>query len=112
MLKKLLELFSFTGMPGWNVQYILCRWADVRKNIRLMFKKWRISAWKEDGDSAQDYTYHYSEMHGGPKTVYKNKQHERAMTAPARRPGYPIYVNDNDEEIDLDLEKRAREAGL
>ena len=51
-------------------------------------------------------------MHGGPKTVYKNKQHERAMTAPARRPGYPIYVNDNDEEIDLDLEKRAREAGL
>ena len=28
----------------------------------------------------QDYTSHYSEMHGEPK--YKNAQHEKAMNAP------------------------------
>ena len=44
-------------------------------------------------------------MHGGPKTVYKNKQHEKAMTAPIKQ----------EVELDMDfmdLEKRAREAGL
>jgi len=41
-------------------------------------------------------------MHGGPNVVYKNKQHERAMKAP---------INAN-KEPDVDLEKRAREAGL
>ena len=41
-------------------------------------------------------------MHGGPNTVYKNKQHERAMTAPIKQ----------EPEYDADLEKRAREAGL
>ena len=45
-------------------------------------------------------------MHGGPKTVYKNKQHERAMTAP---------INQLDVEEAAEIEQRmirAREAGL
>jgi hypothetical protein len=67
-----------------------------------MFKKSRTSVCNEDGDSVQDYTYHYSEMPGELKKQYMNKQHERAMTAP---------INPN-KEVDLDLEKRAREAGL
>ena len=51
-------------------------------------------------------------MHGGPKTVYMNKQHERAMTAPITK-GRAQYDNTvKDKEPDLDIEKRAREAGL
>jgi len=65
MLTKLLELFSYTGIPGWNVQYILCRWADAVKNIPSMFKKSRTSVCDEDGDSAPDSTYRYSGMPGG-----------------------------------------------
>ena len=43
-------------------------------------------------------------MPGGHKSMYVNKQHERAMTAP---------INPKEEaEVDLDVEKRAREAGL
>ena len=43
-------------------------------------------------------------MPGELKKQYMNKQHERAMTAP---------INPKKEvEVDLDLEKRAREAGL
>lgn len=42
-------------------------------------------------------------MHGGPKTLYKNAQHERAMNAPFKP---------KEEEYDMDVEKRAREAGL
>ena len=38
-------------------------------------------------------------MPGVPKG-YMNKQHQKAMTAPIKK------------EVDLDLEKRAREAGL
>src|SRR5210317_94923 len=64
-LMKLLELFSSTGMPGWNVQFILCRWADAVKNIPSMFKKSQTSVCNEDGDSAQDSTYRYSGMPGG-----------------------------------------------
>ena len=41
-------------------------------------------------------------MPGELKKQYMNKQHERAMTAP---------INPN-KEVDLDLEQRAREAGL
>ena len=41
-------------------------------------------------------------MHGGPKTLHKTKQHEKAMSA---------NVN-NEPDYDTDLEKRAREAGL
>ena len=40
--------------------------------------------------------------HGMPDNYYKNEQHKRAMTAP---------INPK-KEADLDLEKRAREAGL
>lgn len=42
-------------------------------------------------------------MHGGPKTVYKNAQHERAMTAP---------IKPKEEEYDATMADRAREAGL
>ena len=43
-------------------------------------------------------------MHGERKKQYMSMQHERAMTAP---------INPKkEEEVDLDLEKRAREAGL
>jgi len=36
-----------------------------------------------------------------PDNYYKNEQHKRAMTAPIKKP-----------EHDLEVEKRAREAGL
>ena len=39
-----------------------------------------------------------------PDNYYKNEQHKRAMTAPIKKK--------EDEEYDMDLEKRAREAGL
>ena len=43
-------------------------------------------------------------MHGALRKQYMNEQHERAMTAP---------INPKEEaEVDLDVEKRAREAGL
>jgi hypothetical protein len=42
-------------------------------------------------------------MPGAPKQKYKNEQHEKAMTAP---------IIKQEAEVDLDLEKRAREAGL
>jgi len=42
-------------------------------------------------------------MPGAPKQKYKNEQHEKAMTAP---------IIKQEVEVDLDLEKRAREAGL
>jgi hypothetical protein len=42
-------------------------------------------------------------MPGVPKQKYKNEQHKKAMTAP---------IIKQEVEVDLDLEKRAREAGL
>jgi hypothetical protein len=42
-------------------------------------------------------------MHGGPKELYKLKKHQQAMSEPV--------VKDNTGET-IDLEKRAREAGL
>jgi hypothetical protein len=82
-LTKLLELFSNTGMPGWNVQYILCQWADAVKNIPLMLKKWRNSVWKEDGDSLPDSTLAYSEMPGeldkNLKTIPRGIQSEEQL---------------------------------
>jgi hypothetical protein len=42
-------------------------------------------------------------MHGGPKTVYKNAQHEKAMKAP---------INPKDVENPEDLATRLREKGL
>ena len=44
-------------------------------------------------------------MHGERKKQYMNEAHERAMTA-------PIKPKVSDKEPDLDLERRAREAGL
>jgi len=79
MLMKLLGLFSDTGMPGYNVRSILCQWADAVKNIPLMWKKSQTSAWNEDGDSPQDYTFHSSEM---PGELKENEQLRRAMEAP------------------------------
>jgi len=58
-------------MPGWNAQYILCRWGDAVKNIPLTYRKWRNSAWRKDEDLHQDSTYLYSEMPGGLDEVAK-----------------------------------------
>jgi len=77
--------------------------ADVRKSITSMFEKLQKRVWREDGDLVQDSILAYSEMPGAPKQKYKNEQHEKAMTAP---------IIKQEVEVDLDLEKRAREAGL
>ena len=76
-LKKLQELWTLTETPGYNVQYILCRWEDVQKNITSMFKKSQKSAWKEDGDLPQGYTSAYSEMPGGPKIDMPKKHYKK-----------------------------------
>jgi hypothetical protein len=85
-LTKLQGLWTLTKVPGWNVQYILCRWVDALKSIPSTLKTWRKRVWKEDGDLPQDFTYPYSEMHGALDQVkeqqYKNAQHEKAMKAP------------------------------
>ena len=72
-------------MPGWNVQYILCRWADVVKSTPSMLKKSQKPAWNEDGDLLQDSTSAYSEMPGELRE-YKNAQHKKAMTATINKP--------------------------
>jgi hypothetical protein len=51
-------------------------------------------------------------MHGGPKTLEKAKKHEQAFEAPVFEKGYPSYDAVNRKEADVDLEKRARKAGL
>jgi hypothetical protein len=79
ILMKLLGLFSNTGMPGWNVQYTLCRWADAVKNTPSMLKKSQKPAWSEDGDLLQDSTSAYSEM---PGELKENEQLRKAMQAP------------------------------
>src|SRR6056300_917182 len=110
ILKKSAELLMHIVNEASSVQYILCRLADVRKSITSMFEKLQKCVWREDGDSAQDSTYHYSEMHGGPKTVEKAKKHEQAFESPVFEKGYPSYeaVNRKEPEYDPDLEKRAR----
>jgi hypothetical protein len=87
-LTKLAELWTLTKVPGYNVQYILCRWADAVKNIPSMLKTWQKPVWKEVGDSLQDSTSAYSEMPGELKQsmAYKNAQHERAMKATINKP--------------------------
>jgi hypothetical protein len=77
---KLAGLFSNTGMPGLNVQYILCQWAVAVKNTISMSKKSQTSVCNEDGDLPQDYTLASSEMPGELKN-YKNEQHKKAMQA-------------------------------
>ena len=81
-LKKLKELWTLTEVPGYNVQYTLCRWADAVKNTPSMLKTLLKRVWQKDGDSPQDYTFHSSEMRGALDKKYKNAQHERAMKAP------------------------------
>ena len=80
ILMMLIELLQHIVKKVWNVLCILCRWAVAVKNTILTSKKSQKSAWKGDGVLPQDYTSHYSEMHGEPK--YKNAQHEKAMKAP------------------------------
>ena len=77
--KKLPKLLKLTELPGWNVQYILCQWADAVKNTPSTLKTLLKRVWKEDGDSLPDYTYHSSEMPGGLK---ENEQLRKAMQAP------------------------------
>jgi hypothetical protein len=81
-LKKLAKLCKHIVMSALSVQYIVCRLADARKSMFSMFKKSRKSAWKKDGASPPDFTFHSSEMRGALE--YKNKQHERAMKAPIK----------------------------
>ena len=71
-------------MPELNVRSILCRLADVQKNIILMLRKLQKRVWKGAGDSHQGSTYPYSEMPGELKKDmdYKNEKHEKAMKAP------------------------------
>ena len=87
-LMKLRELWTLTEVPGFNVQYILCRLADVRKSITSMLKKSPKHVWSEVGASHQDYTSAYSEMPGELEEVvkYKNEQHEKAMKAEIKKP--------------------------
>ena len=82
-------------MPGYNVQYTLCQWADAVKNIPSTLKTWRKPVWQEDGDSVQDSTLADSEMPGELRE-YKNAQHEKAMKAPIK-----MY-----EELDEKLRKK------
>jgi len=99
-LKKLKELWTLIEVPGYNVRYILCRWADAVKNTISMSKKSQKHVWSEVGASHQDSTYPYSEMRGGLENMFDpeefiNDQHKRAMQAHIETP-----------------EQRAREAGL
>jgi hypothetical protein len=82
-LTKLRKLWTLTEVPGWNVRYILCQWVDVVKNIPSMLKTLPKRVWKEDGDSLQDSTSHYSEMPGelNKLSEYRNAQHAKAMKA-------------------------------
>ena len=80
ILLKLKKLSVLTRVPGYNVQYTLCQWADAAKNTISTLKKLPKRVWKKDGDLPQDFTFHSSEMRG--ELRYRNKQHERAMTAP------------------------------
>jgi hypothetical protein len=79
---KLKELSVLIKVPGYNVQYILCRWVDAVKNMPSTLKTWLKRVWQKDGDLPQDYTFHSSEMRGALDARYKNKQHEKAMKAP------------------------------
>jgi hypothetical protein len=65
ILQKLKLLWTLTELPGYNVRYTLCRWADAVKNILSTLKTLPKRVWQKDGDLPQDYTYHYSGMPGG-----------------------------------------------
>jgi len=65
ILTKLAGLWTLTRVPGYNVQYILCRWADAVKNTISTSKKSPKPVWSGVGDLHQDSTFPYSEMPGG-----------------------------------------------
>ena len=98
-LKKSKKLLLSIGAPGSTVRYILCRWADGRKNMSLTLKRWQNFVWRKAGDSRPDSISTFSAMHGGlsPNDLreYYNEQHKKAMTASTESP-----------------EHRARKAGL
>jgi hypothetical protein len=80
-LMKLKGLWRLTEVPGYNVRYTLCRWADAVKNMPSTLKMSLKRVWRKGGDSPPDSIYPYSEMHG-VREQYKNEQHEKAMKAP------------------------------
>jgi len=97
ILTKLHGLYKHIKMPEFNVQSILCRWEDVRKNITSMLKKSPKHVWSEVGGSHQDSTSAYSEMPGELDIDYhehepirlkdleqkeRKKQLDQAMQAP------------------------------
>ena len=88
-LKKLQELFNRIVTQGLSVQYILCRLEDVQKSIVSMLKRSPKHVCNEVGDSPQDYTYPYSEMHGVLDKVQKEKL-KKAMEAPIKDPSDAI----------------------
>src|SRR6056297_4367017 len=64
ILTKLVELLKNIVLRVWNALCTSCRWVADQKNTLLTKSKWRIFAWKEDGDSHQECTSDYSEMPG------------------------------------------------
>src|SRR6056300_871788 len=55
ILQKLKLLWTLTELPGYNVRYTLCRWADAVKNIPSTLKTLPKRVWQKDGDLPQDY---------------------------------------------------------
>jgi hypothetical protein len=78
-------------VPGWNVQYILCRWVDAVKNMPSTLKTLLKRVWQKDGDLPPDSISAYSEMPGEHSrdmdALYDikketNEQLDKAMKAP------------------------------
>jgi hypothetical protein len=88
ILTKLKELWTLTEVPGYNVQYTLCRWADAVKNTPSMSKTLLKRVWQKDGDSPQDYISPYSEMHGALDQVQQERL-DKAMKSPIKQPMSP-----------------------
>jgi len=81
-LQKLKKLWTLIEVPGYNVRYTLCLWADAVKNMFSTLSKLPKRVWKKDGDLPLDYTSAYSEMPGAPN--YINDKHKTAMKAPTK----------------------------
>ena len=54
-LTKLQKLWTLIEVPGWNVRYILCQWADAVKNMFSTSKKLPKHVWKGDGVLPPDF---------------------------------------------------------
>jgi hypothetical protein len=67
ILTKSKKLLVLIRVPGYNVQYILCRLADVVKNTPLTLKTWLKRVWQKVGGSHQDSTSVSSETPGEHK---------------------------------------------